>query len=636
MLSACLAFVLAAPVERLWLDRLDAAAIPAVERFAGHPPELVGILGTHRGRHWGSANAAAVSPDGKLIASGGSDRVVRLWEARDLTPVTVLEGHRDNVARVLFSPDGQLLATACDSGSTGGPVDRTVRLWRVAGKNTKLWATIPEQSTRIVGLAFLDGGQRIGTVAMDGAVRVWELRDKEPVQRVAFTILPENQMQTFFLVGVAVFAPDGKTVIAGGPFQAVMTEWELATGARRGTLSEKEERSRLAAATASPDGSMRVREADGKTDVLRKDQVIARLVDVRVTPGGWSADGKVLTGTTNSRVRVWDVAADGLRERVLDNAATNFLYGAAFSPTGDKLVGVHSGPTMGEDVFLTWEFRGVRPTPKAVPRGEPRGWSKVVFGPGGALAAVDARPGGAVFDVATGKLKVHLPAPPKNPYHVMIHALAFSPDGKRLATAVSASRFEGKDIVLDWHAIVWDISAANAVSVCELPSGGPKATAFAFTADGKGLLAGHGDGSLAWWDITETPPRLVKTWKPHDRPVSAVAVTANGKEFASGTDWGELRRGQVGEVGGVVVGLASPMARTDQVSFTPDGTQLLAMFNTGRFVAANPTGKVVIDLTPGNGLFPSGARRGFGLAADGRHVAVPTVNGLVYILRLRL
>jgi hypothetical protein len=59
------------------------------------------------------------------------------------------------------------------------------------------------------------------------------------------------------------------------------------------------------------------------------------------------------------------------------------------------------------------------------------------------------------------------------------------------------------------------------------------------------------------------------------------------------------------------------------------------MSNTGRFIVADATGKLQTDFRPEFTGFASGAYRGFGLAPDGRHVAVPTVNGLVRVLRLR-
>src|SRR5262245_52767045 len=50
------------------LDRLDRDRIPADERFEWQPKELVAVLGSHRGRHWGAVAAVAFSPDGKHVA----------------------------------------------------------------------------------------------------------------------------------------------------------------------------------------------------------------------------------------------------------------------------------------------------------------------------------------------------------------------------------------------------------------------------------------------------------------------------------------------------------------------------------------------------------------------------------------
>jgi hypothetical protein len=73
----------------------------------------------------GAVGGAALSPDNRLLAVGGSDGLAHLWDFTTDTEVARLTGHAGGITSLAFSPDGKLLAS--------GGKDTTVLLWDVAG-----------------------------------------------------------------------------------------------------------------------------------------------------------------------------------------------------------------------------------------------------------------------------------------------------------------------------------------------------------------------------------------------------------------------------------------------------------------------------------------------------------------------
>src|SRR5437867_3644543 len=79
-------------------------------------PELATLRG-----HQGMVRTLAFAHDGALLASGGEDGQVRIWDAATYGLLHTLDGHTKAVNGVAFAPDNTLLASAS--------ADRTVRLW---------------------------------------------------------------------------------------------------------------------------------------------------------------------------------------------------------------------------------------------------------------------------------------------------------------------------------------------------------------------------------------------------------------------------------------------------------------------------------------------------------------------------
>jgi WD40 repeat protein/class 3 adenylate cyclase len=116
----------------------------------------------------GAFSAAALSPDGGLIAAAGSDRTAKLFDAETGELLRSFRGHRDVLASIAFSPDGRQLATTSDDG--------TARVWDVESEGDRSGieiALLAGQAGETSNVVFSADGTRVATWSAD-SVRVWD------------------------------------------------------------------------------------------------------------------------------------------------------------------------------------------------------------------------------------------------------------------------------------------------------------------------------------------------------------------------------------------------------------------------------------------------------------------------------
>ena len=145
-----------------------------------------------------SSVSAALSPDGQLLATGGSIYEVSLWDtATGKQKLTFPQGESgySSVRSLRFSPDGKRLATGSDRG--------TVRLRDVAVG--QLLVALKGHTQNIVSLAFSPDGRTLATASADQTVKLWDLATGQ-----------ERMTLKAGTVRSVAFAPDGKTLATAG------------------------------------------------------------------------------------------------------------------------------------------------------------------------------------------------------------------------------------------------------------------------------------------------------------------------------------------------------------------------------------------------------------------------------------
>ncbi|MCC0093347.1 WD40 repeat domain-containing protein [Streptomyces flavotricini] len=444
----------------------------------GHPLAYAQPLTGSAGPVFGLAFTA----DGARLVAGSQDRSTRVWEVpapgSAPAPPAVIggapaapDGPASYVNAIACGPDGQWLAT--------GSADNQVRLYDA---RTRLLAGVFPHPGPVTSLSFHPGGRQLVTAAADGTVRLWQL--------------PPRPLRGFQgTVNAIGYAPDGKLLaVAGRDVQL----WDVSDPWSPRPVGPPLTNPTGYSATVSftPDGrTLAVGGREGKLwlwDLSRPDRPAPYGEHLAggtgtIQSAAFDRTGRTLAvGSEGRTVRVWNTADPAHPQLSAElSEPTNYVYSVAFSPDGRRL----AAGTVDKQVLL-WRLPqgGGRPVLQSTLHGPGSYVMSVAFSPDSRILAA----GTADRDVWLWDVSGDHPrsaGPTLTGPSSYVYALSFAPEGGTLAAAST-----------DGTVWLWDIGDPRRTRPRTVLSGlGGKAYAVAYSPDGRSLAAGGaGPAALLW------------------------------------------------------------------------------------------------------------------------------------------
>lgn len=269
--------------------------------------------------HTGVVLEVAFSPDGSKIASGATDRTVKIWDTHTGEEILTLEGHTDIVRGVTFSSDGTKVASSSS--------DNTVKLWDVNSGSEALELT--GHTARVWRSCFSPDGTRLASASNDTTVRVWDTRTGRETLRLEGHRLSVLDVK---------FSPDGAR-LASGSDDTTVRLWDARTGRELRQLQGHTATvvsiafspdGRLLAST-SQDETMRIWDTKNGKELQTLTGHSLTVLDVAFSPDG----RRLVSAGFDETVRFWDVETG--KELHALKGHTRPVYSVSFSPDGERI-----------------------------------------------------------------------------------------------------------------------------------------------------------------------------------------------------------------------------------------------------------------------------------------------------------
>ncbi|XP_074496971.1 autophagy-related protein 16-1 isoform X1 [Sebastes fasciatus] len=278
--------------------------------------------------HDGEVNAVRFSPGSRLLATGGMDRRVKLWEvvAGRCEPKGALTGSNAGITSIEFDSAGSYLLAASN--------DFASRIWTV--DDYRLRHTLTGHSGKVLSARFLLDNARIVSGSYDRTLKLWDLRSKVCMK----TVFAGSSCNDIVCTEQCVMSGHFDKKVRFWDIRAESIVQELELLGRVTSLDLNHDRTELL--TCSRDDLVKI--IDLRTNAVRQTfsaQGFKCGADwTRVT---FSPDGSyVVGGSADGALYVWNVLT-GKVDRTLDRNHNSAINSVSWSPSGAYVASVEKG-----------------------------------------------------------------------------------------------------------------------------------------------------------------------------------------------------------------------------------------------------------------------------------------------------
>lgn len=431
-----------------------------------------------------------------------------------------LEGHRDDVLSVSFSPDGQKIATAS--------MDNTIKLWK---PNGQLLQTLTEHQKGVFSVSFTPDSKTLISVSLDNTIKLWQyqpdgnftlLNSIEPQHKLyTFSLSPDGQtfatatqdkkikfwgldgklLSTLPAPGVEVmatnFSPDGQKIVTAS-IDGIIQLWSLKERRLLQTIKESNKVywvrfvDNQTLAVAGANGTVKLLNFEGKrlqTFLGHTNSVL--FLDI-------SPDGKtIVSSSMDKTLKIWNLEDGKLLQTFKGHDST--VTEIRFSSDGKIIASASEDNTV-----KIWNLDGMAVL-------KIFDGSTLSFSPKTQNIVSGCADGTLKLWQRDGKLLWTLPA-----HNQSVIKVSFSPDGKTIASASA-----------DKNVKLWSLDGTLLKTIIGHNKG---VTDISFSPDGKTIASASLDQTVKLWHLDGT---LLKTLRGHSHVVTSVSFSPDGKTIAS-------------------------------------------------------------------------------------------------------